>query len=71
MMTRAITAGVFVLALSAHLTWTARPVRAQGRETVWRGRTAWGDPDLHGEWTSEGSTACPSSVPRSSAPGRS
>jgi hypothetical protein len=29
MMTRAITAGVFVLALSAHLTWTAWLVRAR------------------------------------------
>ena len=60
MMTRVITAGVFVLALSAHLTWTAWPVRAQaGRETAWRGRTAWGDPDLHGEWTSEGEYGVP------------
>jgi hypothetical protein len=64
MMTRAITTGVFVLALSAHLTWTARPALAQtGRETAWRGRTAWGDPDLHGEWTSEGEYGVPAERP--------
>jgi hypothetical protein len=60
MMNRAITAGAFAIALSAHLMWTTWPVRAQtGRETAWRGRTAWGDPDLHGEWTSEGEYGVP------------
>jgi hypothetical protein len=35
-------------------------VNAQtNRDTVWRGRTAWGDPDLHGEWTSEGEYGVP------------
>src|SRR5262249_43535383 len=35
--------------------WQAGPIDAQTkRETPWRGRTSWGDPDLHGEWTTEG-----------------
>jgi hypothetical protein len=29
------------------------------REATWRGRTPWGDPDLHGEWTSEGEYGVP------------
>src|SRR5215470_12504525 len=34
-------------------------VSAQTRTDTWRGRTAWGDPDLHGEWTSEGEYGVP------------
>ena len=35
-------------------------VNAQtNHDTPWRGRTAWGDPDLHGEWTSEGEYGVP------------
>jgi hypothetical protein len=29
------------------------------RDATWRGRTPWGDPDLHGEWTSEGEYGVP------------
>jgi hypothetical protein len=29
------------------------------RETTWRARTSWGDPDVHGEWTSEGEYGVP------------
>jgi hypothetical protein len=40
--------------------WTARTVDAQTkRETTWRARTSWGDPDVHGEWTSEGEYGVP------------
>jgi hypothetical protein len=34
-------------------------VSAQTRTDTWRGRTSWGDPDLHGEWTSEGEYGVP------------
>jgi hypothetical protein len=60
MTTRTIAAAAFAIALSAHLMWTTWPVRAQtGRETARGGRTPWGDPDLHGEWTSEGEYGVP------------
>jgi hypothetical protein len=29
------------------------------RDTTWRARTPWGDPDLHGEWTTEGEYGVP------------
>jgi hypothetical protein len=34
-------------------------VSAQTKTDTWRGRTSWGDPDLHGEWTSEGEYGVP------------
>jgi len=40
--------------------WLARPAHAQtNHDTSWRGRTPWGDPDLHGEWTTEGEYGVP------------
>ena len=58
--TLTIAAGAFAMTLSAHLALTTRPASAQaGRETTWRGRTPWGDPDLHGEWTTEGEYGVP------------
>jgi hypothetical protein len=57
---RTVTAGAFAVAMSAHLMWLTYPVDAQGnRETTWRGRTPWGHPDLHGEWTTEGEYGVP------------
>ena len=53
-----IAAGAFAMALSAHLVLTTRPASAQAG-AAWRGRTAWGDPDLHGEWTTEGEYGVP------------
>ena len=36
------------------------PADAQARrEAGWTGRTSWGDPDLQGEWTSEGEYGVP------------
>jgi hypothetical protein len=56
----AIAAGVFAVVLSAHLIWTAHGALAQTRsDTAWRARTPWGDPDLHGEWTTEGEYGVP------------
>jgi len=59
--TRTIGAGIFALAVSAHVAWMTGPASAQsGRETsTWRTRTPWGDPDLHGEWTTEGEYGVP------------
>jgi hypothetical protein len=57
---RAATAGALALAASTHLPWMTRPASAQtNHDTTWRARTAWGDPDLHGEWTSEGEYGVP------------
>ena len=58
--TRTIAAGVFAMAVSAHLMWTTHAAGAQTRsDTAWRARTPWGDPDLHGEWTTEGEYGVP------------
>ena len=58
--TRTIAAGVFALAVSAHLMGTAHTASAQTKsEPAWRARTPWGDPDLHGEWTTEGEYGVP------------
>src|SRR4249920_1503169 len=58
--TRTIAAAVFAMTLSAHPMWLTRPIDAQTRaETAWRARTPWGDPDLHGEWTTEGEYGMP------------
>src|SRR4029077_1251098 len=58
--TRAIAAGAFAMAVAAHLIWLTHPVGAQTKsEPTWRERTAWGDPDLHGEWTTEGEYGVP------------
>jgi hypothetical protein len=48
----AIAAAVFIAASS-------RIADAQGRGGAWNGRTLWGDPDLQGEWTSEGEYGVP------------
>ena len=58
--TRTIAAAVFAMAVSAHPMWLTGPIDAQTRaETAWRARTPWGDPDLHGEWTTEGEYGVP------------
>src|SRR5689334_1310271 len=44
-----------VVACAFGMTVTMSLVQAQ----TWRARTAWGDPDLHGEWTSEGEYGVP------------
>ena len=55
-----VTAGAIGLAAMTLLMWTTRPAGAQAnRDTPWRARTPWGDPDLHGEWTSEGEYGVP------------
>jgi hypothetical protein len=58
--TRTIIAGAFAMAVSAHLMWTTHASAGQTRSDVaWGARTPWGDPDLHGEWTTEGEYGVP------------
>jgi hypothetical protein len=58
--TRTIGAGTLAIAVSALLMWMAHPAGAQTKsDSTWRARTAWGDPDLHGEWTTEGEYGVP------------
>ncbi len=40
---------------------------AQTREGAWNERTPWGDPDMQGEWTSEGEYSVHSNGRRSLA----
>jgi len=55
-----MTTGLLALAVSAHLLWLTSPADAQANhDTTWRARTSWGDPDLHGEWTTEGEYGVP------------
>jgi hypothetical protein len=58
--TRTIAAAMFALTVSAQLVWTTHAAGGQTRsDTAWRVRTPWGDPDLHGEWTTEGEYGVP------------
>ena len=53
-----ITAGAMTAWI--HVSWLMPPMVAQTRrEAVWNERTSWGDPDLQGEWTSEGEYGVP------------
>jgi hypothetical protein len=55
-----IAAAVLALVASAHLVAQTRAVTAQtSRDDAWTARTPWGDPDLQGEWTSEGEYGVP------------
>jgi hypothetical protein len=55
-----ITASAFAIVAAAQLPWLMRPAGAQtSRTAAWSGRTPWGDPDLHGEWTTEGEYGVP------------
>ena len=55
-----ITAAVSTIAASLLFAGLTRPVGAQaGRERTWTERTPWGDPELQGEWTSEGEYGVP------------
>ena len=55
-----ITAGLLAITAVVHLAWLTRPAIAQtSRKATWSARTPWGDPDLQGEWTSEGEYGVP------------
>jgi hypothetical protein len=54
------TAAVCAAALWAHLAGSARPAEAQSDPSgEWEQPTPWGDPNLEGEWTSEGEFGVP------------
>jgi len=61
----AITACVFATATLVHLPGSTR---AAGAQTIgagtWSERTSWGDPDLQGQWTSEGEYGVPFERPQ-------
>jgi hypothetical protein len=53
-------AAVLTVAVSAQLAGFSRPAAAQtGTRGGWTERTPWGDPNLEGEWTSEGEFGVP------------
>ena len=55
-----VLASAVALSAWAQLSALAPPVAAQTRgEPAWAQRTPWGDPDLQGEWTSEGEYGVP------------
>jgi hypothetical protein len=55
-----LTIATVLLLLAAWGASGSQPAGAQtGRATAWTERTAWGDPDLQGEWTSEGEYGVP------------
>ena len=47
------------VAISTHLPAQTRDAAPATREATWNGRTPWGDPDLQGEWTTEGEYGVP------------
>jgi hypothetical protein len=55
----ATTAALALVLVSTHLVARPRPAGAQARANGWTGRTLSGDPDLQGEWTSEGEYGVP------------
>ena len=57
----ALTIGAGVIALAVTMPVIAQTTAGTqaGREGTWTARTAWGDPDLQGEWTSEGEYGVP------------
>src|SRR5512134_1002798 len=56
---RLIGAAAIVIVFAAPLAAQTGPRAAAASEEVWLERTSWGDPDLEGEWTSEGEFGVP------------
>src|ERR1041385_1456308 len=54
-----IAAAALALAASAPLVAQRRAADGPSSDRAWAGRTLWGDPDLQGEWTSEGEYGVP------------
>jgi hypothetical protein len=54
-----LAAAVLVLSASAHTVAQTRSATAPPAERSWTGRLPWGEPDLQGEWTSEGEYGVP------------
>ena len=51
--------GTLAAAAWVHLSSVTPSLAAQTRAPAWNERTSWGDPDLQGEWTSEGEYGVP------------
>ena len=58
-LTLAVAAIAAAVAASAHLAAQARATVGSGSQRAWTERTPWGDPELQGEWTSEGEYGVP------------
>jgi hypothetical protein len=54
-----IAAAALALALSVRLVAQTTGAAPSSRDGTWTARTAWGDPDVQGEWTSEGEYGVP------------
>src|SRR5689334_14101708 len=54
-----LAAAAVAVAASVHLAAQTRAAGAPAGDRTWTGRTLWGDPDLQGEWTSEGEYGVP------------
>ena len=54
-----LAAAALAVAASVHLAAQTRAAGAPAGDRPWTGRTLWGDPDLQGEWTSEGEYGVP------------
>jgi hypothetical protein len=54
-----IAASLMAIAASAHLIAQRTPGAQASGQRTWLERTPWGDPDLQGEWTSEGEYGVP------------
>jgi hypothetical protein len=64
-LTWTITAGVVAITAALPLFGVTRAAGAQtSRDATWSERTSWGDPDLQGEWTSEGEYGVPLERPQ-------
>jgi hypothetical protein len=62
--TGAMTAAVLAIA-AVHVCGLSSPATAQtNRSATWTARTPWGDPELQGEWTSEGEYGVPFERPQ-------
>jgi hypothetical protein len=58
--TRTTAAAVLAVTASVLGLWLTSPATAQTtRQATWSARTPWGDPELQGEWTSEGEYGVP------------
>jgi hypothetical protein len=54
-----VAAAALALVASMPLVAQTRDAAKQGSDRAWTARTSWGDPDLQGEWTSEGEYGVP------------
>ena len=54
-----VAASAMAIAISVQLAAQTRGARRQTAKATWSERTPWGDPDLQGEWTTEGEYGVP------------